>query len=115
MEVSGVVQESDIPREDAADRWSKDLVGGSSPLATTAGFNVGVAEYFVEEFGPRQIHDDQEAVYVISGVGEITVGDEVYTVSPGSAVSIPPRAPHATRRTGDAPVKLVYAHGAIEG
>jgi len=107
------VREDEIRKKAAADRWSKDLVGGSSPIGTTSGFNVGVAEYFVEEFGPLQVHDDQEAVYVISGVGEITVAGKVFPVAPGTAVYIPAKATHATRRTGQEPVKLVYAHGAV--
>jgi len=107
------IREGEVAKKRAADRWSKDLVGGSSPLGTTSGFNVGVAEYHVTEFGPMQVHDDQEAVYVVSGVGEITVGGKVYPVAPGTAVYVPPRAEHATRRTGAEPVKLVYAHGAI--
>ena len=111
--MSGNVREEDVPKKTAPDRWSKDLVGGSSPLHTTSGFNVGVAEYHVTEFGPLQVHDDQEAVYVIEGVGEITVAGKVYPVAPGTAVYIPARAAHATRRTGQASVKLVYAHGAI--
>jgi mannose-6-phosphate isomerase-like protein (cupin superfamily) len=111
--MSGMVHENDVPKEKAADRWSKDLIGGGSLVKTTSGFNLGVAEYFVEEFGPRQVHEDQEAVYVVSGVGEITVSGTVHQVSPGTAVYIPPRAPHATRRTGKDPVKVVYTHGAI--
>jgi len=107
------VREDEIAKKNAPDRWSKDLIGGSSPIATTGGFNVGVAEYFVEQFGPPQVHDDQEAVYVISGVGEITVSGKVYPVAPGTAVYVPPRAPHAARRTGPQPVKFVYAHGAV--
>lgn len=111
--MTAAVHEDDISREENVDRWSKDLVGGSSPLVTTSGFSLGVAEYFLEDFGPMQVHEDQEAAYIISGVGEMTVSGTVYAVSPGTAVSIPPRAPHATRRTGAEPVKLVYAHGAI--
>jgi mannose-6-phosphate isomerase-like protein (cupin superfamily) len=107
------VNENDVEKKLAADRWSKDLVGGSSPIRTTGGFNIGVAEYHVTEFGPLQVHDDQEAVYVVSGVGEITVSGQVWPVAPGTAVYVPPKAPHATRRTGPAPVKLVYTHGAI--
>jgi mannose-6-phosphate isomerase-like protein (cupin superfamily) len=111
--MSGVMHEKDVKEQRAADRWSKDLIGGSSPVKTTSGFNLGVAEYHVEEFGPRQVHDDQEAVYVVSGVGEITVSGTIYRVSPGSAVYIPAKAPHATRRTGKDPVKVVYTHGAV--
>lgn len=111
--MSGIVREADAARQDHVDRWSKDLIGGSSPAKTTSGFNVGVAEYFAPEFGPPQTHDDQEAVYVVSGVGEIAVAGKVFAVAPGTAVYVPPGAAHATRRTGDEPVKVVYAHGAI--
>ena len=111
--MAGSVHEDDIVREENVDRWSKDLVGGSSPVETTSGFSLGVAEYFLEEFGPLQVHDDQEAAYIVSGVGEMTVEGVVHKLQPGTAVSIPPKAAHATRRTGPQPVKLVYAHGSV--
>lgn len=107
------IRESDVPRVENPDRWSKDLVGGSSPVAATGGFSLGVAEYFLDDFGPLQVHEDQEAAYIVSGVGQMTVAGEIYPVSPGTAVYIPPEAPHATRKTGPDPVKLVYAHGAV--
>jgi mannose-6-phosphate isomerase-like protein (cupin superfamily) len=109
----GSVHEDDLGREEHPDRWSKDLVGGSSPIETTGGFSIGVAEYVLGEFGTLQVHDDQEAAYVVSGVGEMTVAGEIFALRPGTAVSIPPDAPHATRTTGADPVKLVYAHGAV--
>ena len=107
-----VVHEDDVPREICSDRWSKDLVG-TDAVPTTSGFSIGVACYTETEFGERQVHEDQEAVYVISGVGEILIGKKVYPVKPGCAAGIPPKTVHATRRTGDQPVKVVYAHGAI--
>jgi len=107
------LHESEIEREEAEDRWSSDLVGGSSPLETSSGFSLGVAEYFLEEFGERQVHEDQEAVYVVSGVGEMLVGEETFPVRPGTAVYIPPGTVHSTRRTGRDPVRVVYAHGAV--
>ena len=107
-----VCHESDVQKQVHADRWSKDLVGTKS-VATTSGFSIGVAEYPSTEFGERQRHADQEAVYCISGVGEILIGDKVYPVKPGSAAYVGPGVVHCTRRTGTAPVKLVYAHGAI--
>ena len=101
------VHEEEVSRSVYPDRWSKDLVEGSS------GFSVGVAEYDATEFGPVQVHEDQEAVYVVSGVGEMRIGNEVHPICPGSAAYIPPGTEHATRRTGDVPVKVVYAHGAV--
>ncbi len=104
--------EDDAQKQNHADRWSKDLVGTKS-VPTTSGFSVGVAVYTEAAFGERQRHTDQEAVYVISGVGEILIGDETFCVRPGSAAYIPPNTVHCTRRTGPEPVKVVYAHGAL--
>jgi quercetin dioxygenase-like cupin family protein len=99
-------------REICIDRWSKDLVG-TDTIPTTSGFSIGVAVYTEPEFGERQIHDDQEAVYVVSGVGEILIGEETHPLKPGSAAYVAPGVVHATRRTTDEPVKVLYAHGAI--
>ena len=110
--MGGVLHEDQVDRTEYSDRWSKDLIGGEV-LRTTSGFSIGVAEYHTQEFGELQIHEDQEAVYVVSGVGEIRIGERVYGIRPGSSAYIPPKAAHATRRTGDEPVKVVYAHGAV--
>ena len=107
-----MIHEDEVAREEYIDRWSKDLVGDAD-IPTTAGFSVGVAEYHAEEFGEIQVHDDQEAVYVVSGVGEATVGGEIIPLRPGCAFYVPPETEHATRRTGPEPVKVVYAHGAV--
>lgn len=106
------VHEDDVQKEQHSDRWSKNLIG-TDAVPTTSGFNLGVASYHAEEFGELQTHDDQEAVYVVSGVGEIRLGDCVHPVRPGVSASIPPGTPHATRRTGPEPVKVVYTHGAV--
>jgi mannose-6-phosphate isomerase-like protein (cupin superfamily) len=103
------ISEDMVGRSEYPDRWSKDLI--TAECGATGGFNLGVACYTSKEFGPIQVHDDQEAVYVISGVGEIKLGDQVFPVRPGSAAYIPKGMPHATRRTGEEPVKLVYTHG----
>ena len=106
------IHEDDVAQDDYSDRWSKDLVG-SEDICTTSGFNMGVAEYHTEEFGPLQVHDDQEVLYVVRGEGQVRVGDSVHYVKPGTGVYVPPNTEHATRRTGDEPVKVVYAHGAV--
>lgn len=107
-----MIHEDEVVRQDYSDRWSKDLIGGMEVL-TTNGFNVGVAEYHAEEFGPLQTHDDQEALYVLSGIGQVRIGDSVHDVRPGCALYVAPHTEHATRRTGEDPVKVVYTHGAV--
>lgn len=94
------------------DRRSADLIG-TDAVPTTSGFNVGLAWYTASEFGEPQIHDDQEAIYVISGEGELRVGDQVVALRPGVAVYVPPGTPHGGRTFAAEPVVVVYAHGAV--
>ncbi|NPV48755.1 MAG: cupin domain-containing protein [Armatimonadetes bacterium] len=106
------VNENDVPPRQFPDRWSKDLIG-TEALPTTSGFSLGRACYTTREFGEPQVHADQEAVYVISGVGEVMIGDEVITIRPGDAFYVGPGVKHCARRTSEAPVQVIYAHGAI--
>lgn len=106
------LNEADVAPRHFADRWSKDLVGTES-LPTTSGFNLGRASYTATEFGEPQIHADQEAVYVISGEGEIKIGEEVIPLAPGTAFYVGPGVKHCARRTGEATVEVVYTHGAV--
>jgi putative monooxygenase len=94
------------------DRWSKNLVG-TEQIPTTNGFNLGVAEYHATDFSQVQVHDDQEALFVVSGVGEIKLDGEVLPLRAGTAVYVAPGVSHSTRRTGELPVKVVYTHGAV--
>jgi len=112
MPVQRFTHEDDAEAKHYDDRWSKDLIGNQA-VPTQAGFNLGVAEYHATDFACVQVHDDQEALYVIGGEGEVKIGEEIYPVRPGAALYVPPHTPHATRRTGDAPVRLVYTHGAV--
>ena len=104
--------ERDIQPTHFVDRWSKDLIG-TDAIPATSGFNLGRACYTATEFGPPQAHADQEAVYVISGVGEVRICDEVIPLEPGVAVYVGPGVEHCARRTTDEPVQVVYCHGAI--
>ncbi len=78
------IHERDVAAQHFSDRWSKDLIG-TEAIPTTSGFNLGRANYTSSEFGPPQIHADQEAVYVISGEGEMCVGEEIIRLEPGVA------------------------------
>jgi mannose-6-phosphate isomerase-like protein (cupin superfamily) len=104
--------EANIAPTHFPDRWSKDLIG-TAALPTTSGFNLGRACYTATAFGTPQVHADQEAVFVISGVGELKVGGEVIPLEPGVAVYVGPGVEHCARRTTDEPVQVVYCHGAV--
>ena len=106
------IHESAVEPQHHPDRWSKNLVG-TEDIPATSGFNLGVAEYHATDFSQVQAHDDQEALYVVSGEGEISLDGEVLPLTPGTAVYVGPGVSHSTRRTAEAPVKVVYTHGAL--
>jgi len=102
---SKVIHERDVVKSDFNDRWSKDLI--ASPVA---GFSLGIAQYHSREFGTPQVHEDQEAIYVISGIGEMHLDDGIVHVEAGMAIYVPAGCRHAARVTGDRPLNVVYAH-----
>ena len=48
----------------------------------------------------------EEIYYILSGTGDMTLGDESRPVSPGDAIAIPPGMLHTIRNTG--PAELVF-------
>jgi quercetin dioxygenase-like cupin family protein len=104
--------ETHTAAEHHPDRWSKDLIG-TEEVPASNGFNLGIAEYHATDFSQVQVHADQEALYVLSGQGEIQLDGQVYPLSPGTAIYVGPGVAHSTRRTTPAPVRLVYTHGAV--
>ena len=107
-----IAHENDVTPQNFADRWSKNLIG-TEQIQTTNGFNLGVAQYHATDFSAIQTHEDQEALYVISGVGEISLDGEITPLCPGTAIYVGPGVAHSTRRTTDEPVKVIYTHGAV--
>lgn len=61
----------------------------------------------------RHFHKETEEIYyILSGAGEMTVGDEIRSVSAGDAVFIPRNHVHTLKNTGTEPIKLLLVCGA---
>lgn len=94
-----------------ARRWTRNLVGGMSPIQA-ANFCLG---YVVLEPGGGQVpwhNQEQEEIYfVLDGTGEMCLGDERQTVTSGQGVLIPPGVFHQLTNTGDTPLTLMYCYG----
>ena len=53
-------------------------------------------------------HDKEiETIYVLSGRGILTMGQQQFLCSAGFCASVPPPTPHALKNTGDVPLELV--------
>ena len=104
-------QESDVAKQPGPGQKSALLVGEAQ--GCTNGFCMGVAVYHCEEYDTPGVHEDQEGFCVVSGRGMARVGDEEFPVAPGTVFLAARGVPHAIRRTGQDPVKVIWAHGAV--
>jgi mannose-6-phosphate isomerase-like protein (cupin superfamily) len=68
-------------------------------MIKTATFTVG-AVAVKEEIKPHRHHDGAHALYIVSGGGTMTHGDQTITLNPGMVVHVPVSVPHGIRAEG---------------
>ncbi|MGG3306102.1 AraC family transcriptional regulator [Paenibacillus lautus] len=59
-------------------------------------------------YGPPQIHDFCEIIYVVEGRGEFTIAGKVYELHKGDVAIYNPGIPHEERSITDGPFKVIY-------
>lgn len=94
-----------------ARRRTQNLVGGAAPIQTDT-FSMGFVT--LEPHGGQVPWHNQEQVevyYVVSGVGEMCLGEEVAELSTGMAVEIPSGVYHQLSNKGDSPLTFIYVYG----
>ena len=113
MTSAHVAHETDVPLEAWTDparalvSWRTLLSGDRTP---TRGLTLGVAEV-VEQVGADarlHRHAQDEAYYVLSGRGVLTIDGVDHPLTAGSTAFIPGRAWHAARGVGAEPLRLLY-------
>ena len=94
-----------------ARRRTQNLVGGASPIQAKS-FSMG---YVTLEANGGQVpwhNQEQEEVYfIVSGRGQMCVGQECRTISGGQAVFIPPGEFHQITNTGPDELTMIYCYG----
>jgi mannose-6-phosphate isomerase-like protein (cupin superfamily) len=94
-----------------ARRWTRNLVGGASPISATQ-FAMG---YVVLDPDGGQVpwhnHEQEEVYFVVEGEGEMCLGEERQTLSAGQAVYIPPNVFHQLTNRGSKPLTMIYCYG----
>jgi mannose-6-phosphate isomerase-like protein (cupin superfamily) len=94
-----------------ARRRTQNLVGGASPIQASH-FAMGFVT--LEPNGgqvPWHNQDQEEIYFVVSGTGEMCLGNEKRPLSGGQAVYIPPSVFHQLTNVGDTPLTMVYCYG----
>jgi len=79
-----------------------------------AGCRTGLLLYTQEEYKQSGVHEDQEGFFVLEGVGTAVVGENEFSISPGSCFIVPPGLYHSIKRDGTCDyIKLFFFHAAV--
>ncbi len=94
-----------------ARRRTQNLVNGESPV-TAENFAMGYVT--LEPRGgqaPWHNQQQEEVYFVVSGTGEMCIGEEKQTLRGGQIVQIPPGEYHQLTNIGDEPLYMIYVYG----
>lgn len=94
-----------------ARRWTRNLVGGASPIQAE---NFAMGLVILEPNGgqvPWHNQEQEEIYFIVEGSGEICVGEERGPINSGQAVYLPPGVFHQLTNTGDRPMTMLYCYG----
>ena len=71
----------------------------------------GFVQILAGSSNPEHVHpNSDEVLYLIEGELDHSLGDEVYTLSPGMSIHIPRGVPHNAVNTSDVTAKMVVAY-----
>lgn len=94
-----------------ARRRTQNLVGGMSPIQAK---NFSMGYVTLEPNGgqvPWHNQEQEEIYFIVSGTGEMCLGEERQTLTAGQAAFIPPTVFHQLTNTGDTPLIMIYCYG----
>ncbi len=94
-----------------ARRWTRNLVGGASPIQAT---NFAMGYVVLEPNGgqvPWHNQEQEEIYFVLEGEGEMCLGEERQKISSGQAAYIPSQVFHQLTNTGEKPMTMIYCYG----
>ena len=94
-----------------ARRWTRNVVGGASPIQAR---NFAAGYVVLEPMGgqvPWHNQEQEEVYFIIEGTAEMCLGGERRTLSAGQAAFIPPTVFHQLTNIGETPVKMMYLYG----
>ena len=103
------MNEEVVEKIQSFDHWGKPLIWEKS-VGIKSGFELGVSVYNAKEFPKTKTHEDEEAIYIISGEGVAKIGNREFKLKKGTAICIPPNTPHCIKNKGKKALKAVYCH-----
>jgi mannose-6-phosphate isomerase-like protein (cupin superfamily) len=100
-----------VGRTYPARRRTQNLVGGVSAIQCK---NFCMGYVTLEPKGgqvPWHNQEQEEIYFIVNGMGEMCLGEEMQILQNGQAAYIPPGAFHQLTNIGDKPLSLIYCYG----
>jgi mannose-6-phosphate isomerase-like protein (cupin superfamily) len=94
-----------------ARRLTQNLVGGAAPIQAS---NFSMGNVTLDPDGgqvPWHNQEQEEVYFIVSGTGEMCLGEERQTVTSGQAVYIPSGIFHQLTNIGHEPLRMIYCYG----
>ncbi len=95
-----VVNVDEVPVGKIPGREIRDLINGK--IVGTRSISLRITDVLPGEVcSPGHIHTEcEEVIFILSGKGEIKIGEEIFPMKPGDAIYLPTGVGHLIRNTG---------------
>lgn len=98
--------EEEIVKKIFDDRWVRFAFGPQGKI-NTKDLNLGITEFGEGKISQTHSHDVDEALFILSGNGEIKINDEVLIVTENDFLHVPKGTDH-TIITGESRLKIFF-------
>ncbi len=102
-----IFNEEDIKKKVFDDRWVK-FAFGPGGMVKTEDLNMGITEFSEEVTSLTHKHDVDEALYILSGEGEVKVGKEMHPVKAGDFIHVPRGSDHTMITGRESKLKIFF-------
>jgi mannose-6-phosphate isomerase-like protein (cupin superfamily) len=92
-----------------AGRKTRVIIGPNGAIEAEH-FVQGIVSIYPGGAVPPHEHDEEEVYLILSGSGEMTVGEETRSVKKGDAVYITPSFKHSLKNTGKDDMEMLFTY-----
>ena len=109
-----VVNVNEVPVGKIPGREIRDLVNGKTVGARS--ISLRITDVLPGEVcNPGHIHAEcEEVIFILSGKGEIKIGQEVFPMNPGDAIYLPTGIGHIIRNTGKEMMRMACSFSSAD-
>jgi uncharacterized cupin superfamily protein len=109
-----VVNVNEVPVGKIPGRETRDLVNGK--MVGARSISLRITDVLPGEIcNPGHIHTEcEEVIFILSGKGEIKIGQEVFSMNPGDAIYLPTGIGHIIRNTGKEMMRMACSFSSAD-